>query len=421
MASFGDGADAMGLILLQAHYAVVPEAHADLAKKMTWFPALSRPALAPRIGIAVQYMESSSKNFRGSPMPIGSPELKAVVAQWKQSDATDRGIGGNRRASRFDGGGAGTLESREADQQDPVRSASGPEQLTFYTGDFGEIFLDALQERFEAGEYGLAMQEILQEAYVGRRPGGRANGARGSDAGDVQPGGEYAGGQGELNPEDQANRGPGSRSALDGLYDQGGRSRRFTSAAAAEEAQMVQQVKQIMPCVLWLGKEVERDKIMKLAEMAAVDLLVIFEMTVREARGGDFVSNQTKVRLVMTKGNKPVAGFASEPLVNDKVEQWRQKDQKGIDPVEREVTKIFTALDGVLKPTPLPAGLTAERATKRIMDLVAEKPQDPLAPLVEARFYVTKGLLSEGDFRGAAIALLGQKGFAELQAKATPQ
>jgi hypothetical protein len=77
IAAFNEGNDAEAQRLLNAHFVAVPKAKDELAKKMAWFPGLMRPALGPRIGIAVQYMESS-RDFRGKPMPIGSEELKAA-------------------------------------------------------------------------------------------------------------------------------------------------------------------------------------------------------------------------------------------------------------------------------------------------------------------------------------------------------
>jgi hypothetical protein len=85
--------------------------------------------------------------------------------------------------------------------------------------------------------------------------------------------------------------------------------------------------------------------------------------------------------------------------------------------VEREVIKAIEALEPLLKPAPLPEGLTADRAKKRIDDLVAQSPDDPLPVLVEARFYVAKGLLPEADLMNAAVTLIGNAGLARLQSK----
>jgi hypothetical protein len=308
---------------------------------------------------------------------------------------------------------------RAGKKSDSMSNSSGSEQLSFYTGELGEKLLDAIEERFETGEYGPVVQDILREAATGGA-GQTRRGRRGADGG--QPGEPAFGGESadgaEIDPQTGERRGGSkARSALDGVHDSG-EKRRWTSRAVAEELKTVEQLKQISPCVWWLGKEHSRDEIMKRAEMGAIDVLAIFEMTVREARTGNLVNSSTRLRLIMTKGNKAVPGFSPEALVNITVEQWRQKEEKGLDPVDKEVTKAIEALDTVLKPTALPEALTAERAKKRIDDLVAEKPADPLPAIVEARFYAAKGLIKEQDFLEAAYTLLGKNGFAQMQAKA---
>ena len=79
---------------------------------------------------------------------------------------------------------------------------------------------------------------------------------------------------------------------------------------------------------------------------------------------------------------------------------------------------MLDVVDKALKPTPLPDALTAERAKKRIADLIAAKPDEPLSVLVEARYYMVKGLLAQNEFMDAAKSLLGEDGFAKLAARA---
>jgi hypothetical protein len=402
IAAFSEGDDAQARRLLNAHFVVVPAAKDELAKKMAWFPGLARPALGPRIGIAVQYSDAS-RDFRGNPMPIGSAELTSAVQQ--AGSAGDSGGESPRRSrrSRDSGGGGGGDSSLGSGNPSPaaetIASASGMEQLRFYTGEFGEILLETLQERFTAGEYGAVPKELLEEASRRRResedpnnPGDPGSSLSTPDAGLASP-----------QPEGAT---PGSARAR----------RRTAKTASQDSASAAEHVKQLTPGILWLGKADERDQVTKRAEVAGVDILAVFEISV--AVRGDFARNTTKLRLLSMKQGYPVvADHKGEPLVNLTVEQWRQKEQKGADPVDREVDKAIEALDKVLKPAPLPEALTAERAKKRIADLVAQKPDDPLPVLVEARFYVSKGLLPEDDFKSSAIALLGQSGYAELQEK----
>jgi len=172
---------------------------------------------------------------------------------------------------------------------------------------------------------------------------------------------------------------------------------------------------------VWLGKadEDEREDLTKRAEAMDVDILAVFSMTLHRARTGNFTNNKLVLRLVNLRTGKPLPGYSPEPMVNLEVEKWRQKDSKGTDPVEAEILKVLDAMDKALKPVPLPEQLTAERAKKRINDLVAAKPDEPLPVLVEARFYMVKGLLDQSDFAEAAKSLLGEDALAKLKARAS--
>jgi hypothetical protein len=55
----------------------------------------------------------------------------------------------------------------------------------------------------------------------------------------------------------------------------------------------------------------------------------------------------------------------------------------------------------------LPAGLTAEVAAKRVAALAAEKHDNPLPVLAEARMYHIKGLLEESALFAAYEQILG--------------
>jgi hypothetical protein len=96
------------------------------------------------------------------------------------------------------------------------------------------------------------------------------------------------------------------------------------------------------------------------------------------------------------------------------VMQGREKGQKTDDPVDKEVGRALEALDKACKPAPLPKQVTAELAKSRIAGLIAEKPADPLPVLLETRFYVTKGLLTDNDMQQAAVSLLGEIEYAQL-------
>jgi hypothetical protein len=428
------GNDMEGMRLLNQHFIIVPAAKQELIEKMGWYPGLMRPELAPRIGIGIHITEQPL-NFKGDPMPIGSTSLTTAVDQMQQAEAGDRSIGRTGRVSKFGRGMKGpTLDYSEKAKTDQTANLSGEQQVSHYLGDFGEWFIDALKERMEAGEYGPVAQELMRQAArapAPRRdpnnpnappPDGQADFAGG-------PGGEAGEGSGPAFPG--GGRGRGGRGGPGGGPPRGGgglpgagatsgsQTSRWSTKGDAKDNVDLKPVKQILPNMLWLGKvDVDdREDLVKRAEALNIDVLAIFTLTLHQARTGNLMNNKALLRLVNMRTGKAVANYSPEPLVNLEVERWRQKDEKGTDPVEREILKMLDAVDKALKPAPLPESVTAERAKKRIADLVAAKPDEPLPVLVEARYYFAKGLLGQDDFVETAKTLLGEEGFAKLAAR----
>jgi hypothetical protein len=63
-----------------------------------------------------------------------------------------------------------------------------------------------------------------------------------------------------------------------------------------------------------------------------------------------------------------------------------------------------------------PAAITPEKALARVQSLVASRPDEPLAVVVEARFYAEHGLLKQEDVLGIAGQALGEEKLAEMLA-----
>ncbi len=439
IAAFRNGNELMGTKLLNAHFAAVPKAKDELAQKMAWYPGLMRPALAPRIGIAIQIVEEPL-NFKGDPMPIGSTALTTAVDQMQQAEAADGAIGRTGRMSKFGRGRKGPMaDFSEKSKTDQTQNWPPAQQITYYVGDFGDWLLEALHERMETGDYGPMLQDLVKQARrpVQRRdpnnpdgqPGDGGSGSAGgqADEGGAPPPGGGRGGRGGRGGGGAA-FGAGGGAAGAGFAASGADSaRRWSSKTGSDrEAANLVAVKQVSPYILWLGKikDDERDELNKRAEATNCDVLAVFTMKLHQARTGNFINNTSTLRIYCYRpGNppatrwQPLPGYSAEPLVNLDVERWRQKDEKGMEPVEREILKALEALDKVLKPVPLPEALTAERAKKRITDLVAAKPDEPLPVVVEARYYMAKGLLSQSDFIDAAKTLLGEDGLNKLAAR----
>lgn len=263
----------------------------------------------------------------------------------------------------------------------PQAGANAGEQLAYYTGDFGQKFLTALEERIASGDYGViykAAAEMLSPG--GRRPADPNNP-------DYQPG---APGEGAPTPDGGAGRPAGA------------------GAAAGED--------RLGLGVVWLGKSNSRDEIEQSAHQAGVDLLVTFELTLRPAKNNSFVNNVTRLKIGST-GKKEEPPFHSAGLENRVVMQDREKEKKE-DAVEKEVKKAIEALDQKCKVTTLPAGISADAVKRHMAALIAEKPADPLPVLLEMRYYVSKGLITEEEMNRAAVVLVGEAEYARLIATA---
>jgi hypothetical protein len=440
MRSFQSGADLMGYKYLNAAYVVMPQARQQLGNKMAWYPALMRPALAPRIGIALHIVDVEPKDFKGDPMAIGSTSLTKAIDQIEAKEQSDTRIGGDGNRSRFTRGSRRkSLSTVEGANADPLRNAGAAQRLHFYTGDFGDKLVDALLDRIDEGAYGSVLAQLLSEAA---RPMPRqqitVSDPNNPDASpsDPEPMPEATPGEEPPMPMPFAGRGGrGGRgrggfgggsltvsavagvTGLPGDEEEDTRTRRFTSRAQAYQTASLEQIRQIQPCIVFLGKEEDRAELTRRAEIAAVDILAVFEMTLHQGRNGNITNNKLLLRVLNMKNKLSIPNYVPEALVNIEVEKWRQKHEKGVDPVEREVIKVIESLDTVLRPTPLPEALTAERAKKRIEDLVNEKPENPIPVLLEAQFYVVKGLLPQAEADKAAVALIGESGYARLKAR----
>lgn len=382
------------LRLIRTNLIASPAAWANqLQKDMAWVPGLRRPALGTRFGIGVLYVNASSlpRDFEGSPQPIGSSELAAAMATFGQSSAENSGggeEGGRRRRGRPAEGAAPVQGEVSGEPNSEQRGQSkAHDDLVYFTGDFGKKLVEALKGKIESGEYGAIYKQAAEALAAGPRGQGDPNNPEGGVPSDTGT------------PDAPGGQGPGGRGAR----------------AEADP-------NRLGLAVVWLGKTNNRDELDKWAQEAGVDLLVTFELTLTKNNVNDFVNNKTRVRIApakITAGKREEPFVASAILENRVVMQAREKEKEGKeDPVDKEVAKIIEALDQKCKGVAFPAGVSPDAIKRRVAALVAEKPADPLPALVEARYYVVKGLLPEDDLNNAGMALMGGPQYAQLVASA---
>jgi hypothetical protein len=359
---------------------------------MAWIPGLRRPALGPRIALAAFY-DKPPRDFEGSPMPIGSSELATLVQNAQQNQG---GNDGNRRRPKGGniGAGDGAAPPAAGGEFGAAPEGTGKGDLFFHTGELGSKLLEALEQRMASGDWGPMLKDISEEVSRPATPDDPNN-----PGGDPNAGGD-AGGIARI-----GGGGPGGVPAAGGEHGEG--------AVAAG-------VQPLALGVVWLGKVTTKEEAARLAESAGADILVTYEIVVRVPPRSDvkFVNNTTTIRITPVVKGEPI--FNSDKLVNLTVVQAQGKVRdtgKGEDPVEKEVKRAIEALDKVCATAPLPAGVTSAAVKNRIATKIAERPANPLPVVVEARYYVAKGLLTEDELHAAAISLMGEAEFSRLIAK----
>ena len=355
--AFGQGRDNDAFQYLFAHAVTADDASArGLLAKMGWIGPLKRPGLAVRWGIGIEF---NSQGYRGDKLyPIGSTQK--VQARQRGGFGRDRGDTGG---GMEDGGGFGGDDAGGG-----MRSGGGQggnAQLEKYTGELGQEAVDGLGERIARGDFGMVLKEAGSAGM--RRQGG--------------------GGMGYGQPDDM---GGGQESFEGDMGDPlgGGRARGSRGAGARGAMGPAQQ---LVPGVVLVGLAPAKD-LVKTAERAGVDVLCVFNVTVKPIARTGQVSNNVKIQLYNVAEGKKT--FESDVVNNLAVQNARaNENSRGGDPVEKELEKLFREIDTNWRLGAIPTSLQPEHALGRVGELLKETHQNPLPVLAEIRMYQTRGLL----------------------------
>ncbi|MDX1944516.1 MAG: hypothetical protein SFU86_03845 [Pirellulaceae bacterium] len=234
--------------------------------------------------------------------------------------------------------------------------------LAWYTGEVGTKLAAALKGKAESGTLGLTLQEATSYAPP------------------VDPNAPPAAPAEAHDPNDKNHNHPG----------------------------------QLSPGIVFLGVASEGNAA-ALGKRSQADVLVTLEVAARPAKTISFVQNDIKLRVTNVKTGQVI--FVSDQINNLKVLEGRRKGAKGEDPVDKEIGEALAAIEKSFTPGPLPDAVTAEIATKRIKDLAAEKPSDQnqiLAILLEARYYVAKGLMKDEELMTVMMDAIGPDKLAQI-------
>jgi hypothetical protein len=372
----------------------------DALKKygMNWYDGLTEPRVALRWGIGVEYEASS--DLEGDPPVIGdaAPEEEAP-----SGGAYDDGP---RPPARGGAAGLSVPKRRPISgppAKSPAKSADEPDfntptdELLYYTGDYGRLLLKRLEmRRLQSEPYwgqllAAVSTENVEVASSSETP------AAGSDPPEAAPKSEGKG-------SSRANVSDLVRSPLvPGASPSSGPLVGLTSPAAASAAG---DKTSLQPGVFWVGRGSEADLLTR-AGAAGVDVLIIFDVSIRDRNGS--MANTTRPDLYLVKSSKML--LRGQPLNSVTVAADRAEDSDADDdPVEVALDKLFkdyvdtTFRAGEMKDVSAPGVVD-----KRIQFLLSSEPANPLPALVEITYYFQQGLIDKAAYGNAARDLLGEE------------
>lgn len=144
---------------------------------------------------------------------------------------------------------------------------------------------------------------------------------------------------------------------------------------------------------LYLGSG-ELDRNVKVAQSNRLDLVIHFDILLKETRG-DVVQNISRCRLVHVPSGKSLG--VSRPI--DSLELKQKSRSKGLssrDYVNEQLSNLINIIDRQAKAMDMPQ-LTPEIARRRVGSLLSSGGGNSLRTLAEVRLYQSQGLLSEDE------------------------
>jgi hypothetical protein len=409
--AFRAGNEDEGFELYAAHYLTSPGAGSELARNMQWSPGLRRPTMATRFGVAIIY--SQPFNWEGHPQPLGSPELEAALGELEKNAGGERKasrrIGEGRRKNRENrqgggppmgpmgpmGPGAGSDYGYGAGNQESVTPL---EELEYFTGELGTKLLARMKAKMELGTFG----SILRDANKAMPA------ALDKPADD---GGEGFSGEGPMGPmgpmgADARMRPPGGMRPPGAGGAPAGRPQDFGAGgdASGDELGSGALTGQLLPGITFLGAVENVKELGEIVKSFPVDVLFIFDVQVR-GTASNWVNNNTRLRIA--PADKVTEPLYTSPVINNKAVYEGRKKKGEADPVNKMLADAIAALEApgryCYKVEPLPAKVTPEIALQRIKALAGTNPENAVAMLVEARYYVAKKLLKPEEMMSVAM------------------
>ncbi len=353
--SLGEERLADGIALLQAAAVAEGENAAEVLDTLSWSPALKRPMLVTRWGVALL-----TGGVPGG-IPVGrQPGNRMHGGQNPQQE----GHGGfHRGGGQPAAGGAGFQHEQPGGMGAGAGAGGGP--VAFWHHAVGSPLVQALEARAAEGAFGHWLSSDLQP-QAAMSPAGEPplHGQEHFEA---------------MAPEHVPERMPANAGSLV-------RGMLATQVATLDDAKR------------W-------------AEQQGLDVLLTVSVTLHTGsfRGPPQTNLVIKVHDVAR--NQEL--WSSRPLNSRRVEAALAGVRAGENPAKEFVEDLLRFVDQNLHLEEMP-GLDAAVVARRAKALAARKHADPLPALVELRYYAGKGLLDETALREHYKAILGPQDAAEL-------
>ncbi|MFN9342697.1 MAG: hypothetical protein ACK6DB_08920 [Planctomycetota bacterium] len=383
---------------------------------LQWFTGLKQPRAFLRIGVGVTY--SRPRDFDGKPPVLGDPVANERGGGRRGNAAPDSGDGILGASGANPGGAGGGSNSPYAN----VDTGTPAGFLLYYTGDYIEKLYQELNTRRKGSktQFGKLLAQFpertpsapktnSQNENVSSQPfppqggppanrptialGGGPGGGGGPPAGGAGGGGAGGGG----GSGDQANNGNANRTARN--------ARKLVDLWSGSDASAPERLTTgtLTPGVLCLG-EGKKDELFSRAKKFGVDVILLFDVKVGEARGENY--STTTLRLFNVENPEEQLALGRQLRSNTVMEA---REGGKADPVAGELARVVEEyMDQNLAAQDLPNSLTQENVTKRIEAVLAGDLDDPLKLAVEVVGFYRVGLLPEDKVVEALNKLLGE-------------
>lgn len=394
---------------------------------LKWYSGINQPRVVFRWGIGIVYVEPSA-GLDGRHPVLGDP-------------GGDSGGGGG---GGFDGGNAG-LEGGDAPPPGASRNETTSERkykdvntarpdgfVLYYTGEMGEMVIDALDKRRRHSDafYGELLKDIPihQPTEPAKQTAANTNSGRGSGGtpsgfgqptnakGRNLPGAAVGGGGDAGSPVQPPPGSFGTPGVPPGGNAAGGDAEAASSAPKEAPARVLDRAMgtgdsakpdpnmtgTIIPGVMLVGMG-KKAALVEKAKQMDLDALIVFNVTVSKTRSSGKTSSMTKMTIINLQDSDKEVVHNSKALKDTIVAGQKEKGQT---PVKSLVDVAFkenadTRVDedgvefGFFKAAELPSGLNAENVKNRVNHLVTGSGSHPLPTAIEILSYRQQGLVDD--------------------------